>query len=402
MSASRLSIFSAIGASVLGLGLGLSLSACKTGGSASKEDLALVPGDTQMVVGLNFSRMRGTAMWKKLVDLGMGNDRAKKDYEEFAANCIDLNNNAGPESMFVALQGSGAGSKDFDVIIRLKDAVDEARTSKCFTYMATKGNDTVTTVDYGGKKLYTSARDKVTASLLDGKTLVVGSDAWVKKTVDIVAGKEPASAKQNVELVALVKSAKTSEAVWGAAIVPQSARDSFKSDPKMAPVASMKSVVGMMDFASGLAVDVNMETGSPADATALNTQVQEQLANLKKTPQVMMLGVASWLDGIKTDAKGQTFHIGLGYTQPQVDDMVARIEGLVRSFAGGLGGGTGGRMGGPGMGGGMGGPPPGMGGNPAMAPSLGAPALAPPALPPGGAAPPLPPAPAPMVPAPAK
>ena len=235
---------------------------------------------------------------------------------------------------------------------------------------------------------------------------ILGSDAWVKKTVDIVAGKEPASAKQNVELVALVKSAKTSEAVWGAAIVPQSARDSFKSDPKMAPVASMKSVVGMMDFASGLAVDVNMETGSPADATALNTQVQEQLTNLKKTPQVMMLGVASWLDGIKTDAKGQTFHIALGYTQPQVDDMVARIQGLVRSFAGGLGGGTGGGMGGgmggPGMGGGMGGPPPGMGGNPAMAPSLGAPALAPPALPPGGAAPPLPPAPAPMAPAPAK
>ncbi|MEO6952939.1 MAG: hypothetical protein ABI321_14125, partial [Polyangia bacterium] len=351
-----MSIFSVVGASVLSLG------ACHKGGSASKDDLALVPRDAQMVFGINLSRMRGTAMWKKIIDLGMGNDRAKKDYEEFAANCIDLNGNAGPESMFIALPNNTSGAKDFDVVIRLKDAVDEARTSKCFTYMATKSNDTITTVDYGGKKLYTSARDKTTASLLDGKTIVAGSDAWVKKTIDIVAGKEPASAKQNEELVALVKSAKTSEAVWGAAIVPQSARDSFKNDPKMAPMSSMKSVVGMMDFASGLVVDLNMETGSAADATAINTQVQDQLANLKKMPQVMMLGVASWLDGIKTDSKGQTFHVGLNYTQPQVDDMVARIQGLVRSFAGGLGG-----MGG-GMGSGapMGGPPPGMGGNPAM------------------------------------
>src|SRR5438876_446913 len=45
-------------------------SSCKKGvAPAAKQDLALVPKDANLVVMLNLSRARGSAMWKKLVDL---------------------------------------------------------------------------------------------------------------------------------------------------------------------------------------------------------------------------------------------------------------------------------------------------------------------------------------------
>ena len=71
-----------------------------------------------------------------------------------------------------------------------------------------------------------------------------------------------------------------------------------------------------------------------------------------------MLGLASLFEGLKNEAKGPTFHVSMKYNQQQVDEMVARIQGLMKSFGGALGGGGG--MGGPPPG--MGGPPPGMGG----------------------------------------
>lgn len=353
MFSSRLGISVVLGASLL-------VGACK-GGGAPKEDLALVPQDAEIVMGINLTRMRGTAMWKKMMDLAVSQEKAKADLAEFSKNCVDIQSNDGPESVFIALPSPSKAAKDGAVLLRLKTALDDAKLQKCAEYVATKNNEKLATSEYGGKKIYNSGAaadaDKGGLTLLDSKTVAFGSGPWLKKVIDLAGGKDQASAKKNETLVALVKRAKTSDAVWGAGIVPASAREAFKGQPQLAPMQSLKAVIGSVDFASGLAMDVNMDTGSDADAKAINEQVTAQLAELKKSPQVMMLGMAPMLDPLKTEAKGPTFHVALAYNQQQVDDMIARVQGLLKSFGGAMGG-----MGGPPMGGppGMGGPPPGM------------------------------------------
>jgi hypothetical protein len=332
MFASRLSIS-------LFCGAALFATACNKGG-ASKEDLALVPQETEIVVGVNLARMRGTAMWKKFMDLATTQEKSKKDYEDFNKNCVDVGSNDGPESIFVALPQMTGATKDGAVIIRLKTAIDDAKLSKCGEFIASKNNEKLVSSDYNGKKIYNSGSadaDKGGIVLLDGKTIAFGSGAWIKKVIDIAGGKEQATAKKNEALGALVKRAKTSDAIWAAGTVPQAARDGLKGNPQMAPMASMKSAFGSMDFSSGLSIDGNVDLGSDADAKALNDLATTQLGEAKKSPQIMMLGVANMLEPIKTEAKASTFHISVAYNQQQVDEMVSRFQGLMKGFGGGLG-----------------------------------------------------------------
>jgi len=329
MLSSRLSISLFLSASLFA-------AACNKGG-ASKEDLALVPHDAQVVVGVNIARMRGTAMWKKMMDLALSNEKSKKDYEEFNKACVDVGSADGPESIFVALPDMTSGGKDGAVIIRLKSAMDDAKMTKCGEFISAKNNEKLVTTDYNGKKIYnggSGGADKGGLVLIDGKTLAFGSGNWIKKVIDIAGGKEKTSAKNNEALVALVKRAKTSDAIWAAGLVPEAARAGLKGNPMMAPMASMKSALGSLDFASGLAIDANLDLGSDADAKAINDMATAQLAEAKKNPQVMMLGVASMLDPVKTEAKGSAFHFSVSYNQQQVDEMVGRFQGLMKGFGG--------------------------------------------------------------------
>jgi hypothetical protein len=168
--------------------------------------------------------------------------------------------------------------------------------------------------------------------------MVVGGKEWVKKVVDLAAGKGGESAKANAELTALVKRAKTSDALWGAGVVPQSMRDGFKNDPRLSSAASMKDIFGSVDFASGVTSELNVDTAAEADAKDLVAKTTAQLADIRKSPQFMLMGLAQYLDGLKIDNKGPTFRVTVNYNQQQVDDLINRVKGLLKSFGGAMGG----------------------------------------------------------------
>ncbi len=323
--------------------LALSLSACKStsGSGAAKEDLALVPKETDIILMANVSRMRNTAMWRKLLDVRDSDPQAKKDFDEFTQKC-GLDPFKQIDSVFVAFPQGGGEQKEFAAVVR--GQFDEQKLVQCAKDQAKKDGREVTTTDYNGKKLYTdNQKGEAWATFLDKKTAVVGGKEWVKKVVDLAAGKGE-SAKANAELSALLKRAKTSDALWGAGLVPQSTRDQFKNDPRLSSAASMKDIFGSVDFASGVSSDLNVDTGSEADAKDLAAKATAQLADIKKSPQFMMMGLAQYLDPIKIENKGATFHMTINYNQQQVDDLINRVKGLLKSFGGAMGGGGGGGM----------------------------------------------------------
>src|SRR5207245_839214 len=124
-------------------------------------------------------------------------------------------------------------------------------------------------------------------------------------------------------------------------IVPQTMRDNLKNDTQLSAAASMKDVFGSVDFAAGLAADLNVDLGSDADAKEMAVKITAQLADTKKNPQVMMMGISALIDQVKVDAKTSTFHVGMNFTQPQVDDIIVRLKGMLKSFGGQVGGGGG-------------------------------------------------------------
>jgi hypothetical protein len=338
----------------------------KTSGTgAAKEDMQLVPRETDIVLMANVTRMRNTQMWRKVLDLRDSDEKNKKDYEEFVAKC-GLDPFKHIDSVFIALPQQGGGAKEFAGILR--GSFDETKLVACAREQAKKDGSDVTAIDYNGKKLYTDTKKgEAFATFLDGKTVAVGGKEWIKRVVDL-AGKKDAgpSAKQNDALIGLMKRTKTSEAMWGAGVVPESARESLKNDPNLAAAASMKNVFGSIDFASGFAADINVDTASDADAKELAAKVTGQLMETRKSPQMMMMGLAGFLDGVKVDAKGPTFHVGINFTQQQVDDLINRVKGLMKTFGAAIGGGG----------------PPGMApGMPPGGPGPGAPPMVPPSPP---------------------
>src|SRR6185369_2454871 len=99
--------------------LTVSVAACsKTSGSgAAKEDLALVPKETDIVLMANLTRMRNTAMWRKLLDVRESNEQAKKDYAEFVQKS-GLDPEKQVDSVFVAVPQGGGDQKEFAAIAR--------------------------------------------------------------------------------------------------------------------------------------------------------------------------------------------------------------------------------------------------------------------------------------------
>jgi hypothetical protein len=327
-------------------GLLLSLSACsscnKTSGpTAAKEDMQLVPKESDIVLMANLARARTSAMWKKITDVRDSDEKSKKDYDDFVQRC-GLDPLQQIDSLFVALPQGVDQTKEFAAILR--GTFNEDKLVQCAKDQAKKdGSGDVATSEYNGKKIYTDTKQGITfASFIDGKTVAIGGKEWIKKVIDLAAGKDiGGSAKQNTELMALVARAKSSDAIWGAGVVPQSVRDGLKNDPHLSSAATMKAVLGSIDFASGFVADVNIDTGSEADAKDLAAKVTAQLTETRKNPQVMMMGMATFIDGVKIDSKGPTFHVAISYTQPQVDDLINRVKGLVKSFGGAFGGGGG-------------------------------------------------------------
>lgn len=317
--------------------LALSVSACKStsGSGAAKEDLALVPKEADIVLMANVARMRNTAMWRKLLDVRDSDPQAKKDYDDFVAKCA-LDPFKQIDSIFVGFPQGGGEQKEFAAILR--GTFNENKLVECAKDQAKKDGRQLTTTDYNGKKLYTdNQKAEAWAAFLDAKTVVVGGKEWVKKVVDLAANKGE-SAKAHGELAALLKRARTSDALWGAGLVPQATRDSFKNDPRLSSAATMKDIFGSVDFAAGVKAELEVDTGTDADAKDLAAKASEQLAEIKKSPQFMMMGLAQYLDGIKINSKAATFELTINYNQQQVDDLINRVKGLLKSFGGAMGG----------------------------------------------------------------
>lgn len=321
--------------------MALSTTACKktSGAGAAKEDVALVPRETKIVVMANITRLRSTPMWQRLVALRDSDAQSKKDYDQFVSQC-GLDPFKQIDSAFAAFPQGSADQREFAVILR--GHFDEQKLIACARDQAKKEGRELKISDYQGKKIYTdNAKGEAFATFLDSKTAVIAGQTWIKKVIDLAVakgGKTTQSAKDNAELRELLKRVRTNDAVWGAGIVPPATREQFKNDPRLSSAASMKDLFGSIDFAKGVAIEINVDTGSQADAADLATKAQAQLADLRKSPQFMMMGLGQYLDGIKVAEKGATFQVTVNYTQTQVDDLISRVKGLIKSFGGAMGG----------------------------------------------------------------
>lgn len=331
----------------LGLAAALSSSGCSSCGAgtsgqkATRQDISLMPRETNFVVMANVARMRGTPLWNRMLALRDESPEQKAKYDDFVKK-TGLDPLQHVDSIFAGFPTT-KGSGEFGAILR-GGPFDEAKLVAYMKEQAQKDGGDFTSTDYNGKKLYSDKSGQTYGAFLDGpngRTLALGGREWIKKIVDLSAKSDGDSAAKNDALTALIKKTRTGDALWGAGIVPDDARQALKDDPRLTDAATMKDAYASLDLQGGFSLAGAVDLAGEPEAKTLSARVNDQLADAKRNPQVQMMGLTQFLDAIKATSQAATFHLDVKLTQTQVDDLIARLQGLFKTFGGALGGGAG-------------------------------------------------------------
>jgi hypothetical protein len=324
----RMTAHLALGALLL---VGCAKSCQKTSGpAAARDDLAMVPRETDIVVMANVKRARASVMWKKLIDLRDKDAAAKKQYDDFVKKCqIDPLQQI--DSVFLALPQNTAETREFAVLAR--GGFDASRLLECVKTTAKESGKEVVETTHGSRKLLSVPGQEGFFAVVSPKIILLGGKEWAKKVLDLADEKTPgAGAKDNAPLADLIKRTRTGDAVWGAGLVSPAVAEKLKAQVQLGAAGSLKSVAAALDFDKGMTVHLNLDLGGDKDAAELSGKINEQLQNARKDRNVQLLGLSSYFDTIKVESKQSALSARIELSQPQVDDLSTRLSGLLKTL----------------------------------------------------------------------
>ena len=304
-----------------------------SGSGAAKDDLALVPREADVVLMVNLTQARESSLWKRAMDKLNSDAKSKQEYDGFVKKC-SFDPLKEVDSVFLAFPQNVTEQKEFAMLVKGKFSPETV--VNCMKLTSKEKNEPISEIDYNGVKLYgADGKQPTYLAALGKRGVAVGGKEWIKRIVDLYGGKgATGSAKENPALVDLIKRTHTSDALWWAGIVPPSLVSKIGNSPMMAPVKSLKSVSGSIDPSKGMSLAAFLDLGTDADATALKTLAADQVQKLKTAPAVQMMGMSTFLDTVKVDAKKNTFSLNINMNQQQVDDLTTRLSGMAKQFGG--------------------------------------------------------------------
>jgi len=264
-------------------------------GSAKAEDmLSLLPKEAGGVIVVDAQRIMKTDMVEKAIK---ENENPKK-YQEFIQETgIDPQKDL---YFFVAgMTGLAGGEKAQEgvVIVNLKYNKDQ------LLAMVKKERGELTEADYNGIKIYQAAqtdeKKPFSGAFLDDSNIILGTDAAVKKVID-VSQKKAENIWKNEPLSALMKGTNKAAMVWGAFEVPAGALQQAAShNPMLNIFADIKSILLSFDYKDN----------------SLLAEIKAMSPDEKKNKEM-----ADALNGFKA------LGAGAASKEPQVGELLNRIE----------------------------------------------------------------------------
>lgn len=173
--------------------------------------------------------------------------------------------------------------------------------------------------------------EKFNQDAIGKKGVVLASGDWVKRAIDLDAGKGE-NATKNGPLVDMIKRTKTSDSLWWAGMVPAQVSERLGSNPQLQPVRSLRSVSGSIEIVKGLDLHAVLDLGSDGEAAQLKDKATEQLTGLRNLPALKMIGMVGFLDTVKVSSQKSSFVIDVSMNQQQVDDLMNRLSGLAQQM----------------------------------------------------------------------
>jgi len=146
---------------------------------------------------------------------------------------------------------------------------------------------------------------------------------------DLSAGAQPQGAATNPSLVHLVEQAGPTRAVWAVALVPAATRAALAADPTVPGAAGVNRLSLGIDMGTGVDAKLVADLATHAEAEAMAQQVRNAVVAAKRSPQVLLLGLAPYLDSVDSRAVGVGCELAVRLSDTQTNDAIERLRAFL-------------------------------------------------------------------------
>jgi hypothetical protein len=315
---------------VVMLGLGL-LAACKKddksssasgdksaekadkGGVASGDDLALLPVDSEAVLGINFAQVQSSALWKQFIEPKMMSGQMGHLNTEMKAKCgYDPTNSVKSVSIGVK-QGADRNKPNGVLVVH---GADKAKAAQCLDAMKDEMAKQGTTMTRDGDVwLFANTQGGPPAALtfVNDSTVVAvfGDNASAAGLKTVTAG--GSKLKDSAGFVERYKKINTGDSLW--MLASGKMLDSIPGKPKAA--------FGSVNVTDGLAVDfrIQFENAEAAAQAASMTTMQAKQAQ-------------AYVDKAEFTSDGAELHAQVVMSSQKLQALVSQLGGLLGAFGG--------------------------------------------------------------------
>jgi hypothetical protein len=238
-----LSLFLAVGLfCLLGAACGKKAASPQAGSAKGEDMLSLFPKDTRGLIVVDVHRIMLTEGAAKAIK---DNEKNEKYVKFVQSTGIDPQKDV---YYFAAAMTGNLDQKSPDgaAIVNLK--YDKAKLLE----MMKQERGEFTTADYNGLTIYQfpGGEDKkpVSGVFLDESNILAGSDAAVKKMVDVYQ-KKAENVQKNAEMTSLLKGMNTSAMVWGGvAVPPETMQKASSQNPMLGAFSNIQSLLLSVDY----------------------------------------------------------------------------------------------------------------------------------------------------------
>jgi hypothetical protein len=297
--------------------------------------LAWFPSETQIVVAVDFARLRATPLWARLAPLATSNADDKVQIDDMVRR-TGFDPMRQIDSLMVAFPEEARNGGAMGLVLRGK-GFEEARLVAYVRDQVAKQGDDLFSFRRAGRTMWATRREPTVAGFfVDDRSFVLGAGGWAEKMADLSRASPPSGAQTNLPLVHLVERAGVTSSVWAAAIVPAATRALLASEPSLSSGAGINRLAFSVDAASGLRAKLVADLATREQAQAMTDQVARALRSAKQSPQVLLMGIGPYLDGVSARALDVSAEVVVTLTEVQVADGIERARvflGLLRQGA---------------------------------------------------------------------
>jgi hypothetical protein len=291
------------------------------------DDLALIPVDSDVVIGVNFAQLQQSALWKQYVAPKLG---SAPGMDKFKALCgFDPLDSL--KSLSIGVKGVGGKDKDISGTV-VVHGYDKSKAMACFD------KDGVKEAEKDGSKVVIDG-DVVMVTEKTGQH--VGFTFVNNDTALAIVGPDAAS-KDSVKKVAAGGSALRSSQAFVEMFQKLNSQDTLwfvlnGNSPAMAKASAMgikmKALFGSLAISDGLAVNVRARLGSADEATNMAAMAKGQLGQAKQ-----------FFDKMDVSSDGPDVKFDVAMSKEKLTQLVGMVAGMMGGMMGGM---SGGGMGGP-------------------------------------------------------